>query len=1514
MTTHSTFALGTTVVELLQTHALLRPSTAAFTYLHSEETSVTLSVAELDARARAIAACLDERGLRGHSVLILCPPGLNYVCCLVGAWYAGAIAVPAYPPSHVTLARADARIALIAADAQASVALTTSEIAGRVDLGLDTIACDEIALSRGCTWTPPQLRAADPCLLQYTSGSTAEPKGVVVTHANLLANEAMIAQAAALTSADVILSWLPPYHDMGLIGGIIAPLCAGAHGVLMAPDAFIRKPLRWLRALTRLRATVSMTPNFAFDLCVRRIAPAERASLDLSSLRLLCTGAEPINPASIDAFCTAFGPYGLRRTAIYPCYGLAEATLMVSGSALDSEPVIREFSTEALEQDRAQEDASSGREQTGTLRRIVGCGRPVRGARLRIVNPTTQLELRDQSVGEIWVQSAAVAAGYWRQPEQTKETFEAHLQDTGEGPFLRTGDLGFFHTGELFVTGRLKDLIIVRGRNHHPQDIERTLQSVDPALTVGSGAAFAIERAGQERLIVVQELDHRAGSDPAALTERVVEAVTRQHQVAPEAVVLIKRGSLLKTSSGKVQRGATRQAYLRGQLQIVPSVRPRAPQRVSEPARPASDETHERPKRGPSVSEFLRERLAALAGIAANELDDHAPLAMYGVDSIAAAQLTSELEQFLGRELPSTLSYENPSITELVRALEGDCKLPPTRLPRANTLQSQAAARAPQPADDPLAIVGMACRFPGAANLKAFWEVLRYGVDTITEVPEGRWDIDALYDPDPSKPGKMSSRWGGFVEGIDQFDPAFFGISRHEAARIDPQQRLFLEVAWEALEDAGVVPSDLAGTETGVFVGAASSDYALLYRGAMQLVDADYGPGNAPSVIANRLSYFLNLNGPSLTFDTACSSSLVALQAACRSLRLGETTTCIVGGVNAVLSPEATIFFSKARALARDGRCKTFDARADGFVRSEGCGAILLKPLSRALADGDRVYAVVAGSAVNHDGASNGLLAPSGAAQQRLISRALADAKLCVDDLDYIEAHGVGAKLADLVEARAIGALMQARTVNAPCLVGSVKTNLGHLEAASGMAGVIKTALALRHEEIPPHLHLQNVDPELDTPALRLSIPTVPTAWARSQRPRFAGVSAFGLGGCNAHVVLGEAPALAVAPAAGAGSQQHERPVHVLTLHARDLESLARLAACHARQLERAPLADICFTANTGRARLPYRAAFVATHVDDLGNTLRRFADTAAPVTPLRTVRKPRLALSFPEHAAPMADARAFYDTQPEFRAALDHAATVLCTTATVFFADSAGAAPIDPQVRCAVVQYGLLCLLRSWGVVPDIVLGQGVGELVAAVGCGVLEPSDALRLVHHRAQVLRSLVPTGLVTRSLHAFKTELQAATYQPTKLTFVSGASGCAFAPGNVPAYAHWLDHLYHAPMEVDGRPALLALHPDLTLELGPNTSYRSLADGLATLYTLGAPVDWHAFDAPFARRKVPIPSYPFARQRCWLDFPTDTAAGAMRAPRASSLDHPLLQRMTSTPGQSTTVRKAPEDKTG
>ncbi len=827
---------------------------------------------------------------------------------------------------------------------------------------------------------------------------------------------------------------------------------------------------------------------------------------------------------------------------------------------------------------------------------------------------------------------------------------------------------------------------------------------------------------------------------------------------------------------------------------------------------------------------------------------------------------------------------------------------------------------------EPIAVIGMGCRFPGGSDTpEAFWRMLERERDAITEIPPDRWDVGAAGEWDRgTSGGNPSIRYGGFLDDVRQFDAGFFSISPKEARSLDPQQRLLLEVSWEALENAGQAPDRLRGSRTGVFVGVSSRDYvrAHVYSGDPERVDEYALTGTAFSTFPGRLSYFYDFRGPSMTVDTSCSSSLVTLHLAVQSLRNNESDMALAGGVNVILSPELHIAFSRLQALSPSGRCRAFDESADGYVRGEGCGFVVLRRLSDAKRDGENILAVVRGSAVNQDGRSNGLTAPNAPAQRDVILQALEDAGLAPDDVDYVEAHGTGTPLGDPIETRALGLVFGKRTPEERVGIGSLKTNIGHLEAAAGVAGIIKTILSLRHESIPASLHFDTPSPHIPWDDLPVSVVSRPTPWPRDEgRPRVAGVSSFGFSGTNAHVILAEAP-----PRPARERSRTERPSHILTLSARDEEALRSLATAYETFLREssADIGDICHTASAGRSHFSHRLALVASTREAFVESLAGFLAGSDPLAPAparnraqarighvaaRGKKRPKIAFLFAGESDMRSGKGArLPEADPGLRPHLKRCQVASDRIRKEYDLSESS----DFHLRSSLFseEYAWAELWRTWGIRPHSVTGWNGGEYAAACAAGVFSPEDALRLIAGHGESIR-----------------------FDAAHTPMVSGLTGDILDPKALADIGYW----QRVPKESgdqepgDQEPGIDALRAagcDCFMEIGPGGRLREahgqagetwlaspkpgedvwqvLLDNLSVLYVRGADIDWQEFDKDHPRTRVPLPTYPFQRKPHWIE--NDVLSEKRMAIRPESEEaSPIHPRVAERPSTLVTPRR-------
>ena len=729
------------------------------------------------------------------------------------------------------------------------------------------------------------------------------------------------------------------------------------------------------------------------------------------------------------------------------------------------------------------------------------------------------------------------------------------------------------------------------------------------------------------------------------------------------------------------------------------------------------------------IRSWLYNKLSEILNLNIDELDSETRFKDYGLDSKLALSLINQFSTWLDKKLDQTLIWDYPTVNELVAHL-----LNPVKNDKRETHVNHN-----QDASEPIAIIGLSCRFPNAANKDAYWNLLKNGLSGIKEVPADRWDLETYFDEDVNKKGKMNTIWGGFIDQVDQFDAEFFGISPREAKQIDPQQRLMLELSWEALEDAGINPFQLKGSKTGVFYGAIWNDYLILNsnRGVNSIAQHT-ATGMHHSIIANRVSYFLGLQGPSMAIDTACSSSLVSVHLAVQSLRRGESTMALAGGVNLIIAPDSTISMTKFGAMAADGQSKAFDSSANGYVRGEGGGTVVLKPLSKALIDGDKIYALLLESAVNNDGFSNGLTAPNPKAQEEILNDVYSRAGVNLNDIQFIETHGTGTIIGDPIEAKAIGnVLCGKRAADKPLLLGSVKTNIGHLEGAAGIAGLIKVALSVKNRQIPPNLNFQNPNPNIPFDELRLKVPQQLISWPDPERPALAGVSSFGFGGTNCHVIVGELAAnkYHVFPVSSATKKGLIDEVKLLSESIRENYSLQELS--------------YRLSEKTG---MKYREIFIAESLQKLEKQLYDFIQSKPVIKETDKHQQPIIFVCSGQGSQWTGMGKTLINTEPVFRAKMEQIDSEFKKLAgwsiiAYLFECGKNESPINLiQPVIFSIQVSLAALWESCGIKPDLILGHSMGEVAATQIAGIISLEDAIKIIYHRSSLLLNLAGKGLM------------------------------------------------------------------------------------------------------------------------------------------------------------------------
>ncbi|MBK4203178.1 amino acid adenylation domain-containing protein [Bacillus subtilis] len=999
--------------------------------------------------------------------------------------------------------------------------------------------------------------------IQFSSGSTGDPKGVMLTHHNLIHNTCAIRNALAIDLKDTLLSWMPLTHDMGLIACHLVPALAGINQNLMPTELFIRRPILWMKKAHEHKASILSSPNFGYNYFLKFLKDKKSYDWDLSHIRVIANGAEPILPELCDEFLSRCAAFNMKRSAILNVYGLAEASVGATFSKIGEE-----FVPVYLHRDHLNlgERAVEVSKEDQNCASFVEVGKPIDYCQIRICNEANE-RLEDGFIGHIQIKGENVTQGYYNNPESTNRAL------TPDG-WVKTGDLGFIRKGNLVVTGREKDIIFVNGKNVYPHDIERVAFEMKD-IDLGRVAACGVyDQESRSREIVLFAVYKKTAEQFAPLVKDIKKHLYQRGGWSIKEVLPIRK--LPKTTSGKVKRYELAEQYESGKFALEST-------KIKEFLESHSTEPVQTP-----IYEIETALLSIFSEVMDGKkihLNDH--YFDMGATSIQLSQIAERIEQRFGCELTVADLFTYPSIADLAAFL----------VESHSEIKQTDTAKPSRSSSKDIAIIGMSLNVPGASGKSDFWHLLENGEHGIREYPAPRVKdaMDYLRSIQSEFNEKQFVK-GGYLDEIDRFDYSFFGLAPKTAKFMDPNQRLFLQSAWHAIEDAGYAGDTISGSHVGVYVGYSKVgyDYERLLSANYPEELHHYIVGNLPSVLASRIAYFLNLKGPAVTVDTACSSSLVAVHMACKALLTGDCEMALAGGIRTSLLPVRIGLDMESS----DGLTKTFSEDSDGTGSGEGVAAVLLKPLQAAIRDGDHIYGVIKGSAMNQDGTTVGITAPSPAAQTEVIEMAWKDAGITPETLSFIEAHGTGTKLGDPVEFNGLCKAFEKVTEKKQfCAIGSVKANIGHLFEAAGIVGLIKSVLMLNHKKIPPLAHFNKPNPLIPFHSSPFYVNQEVMDFTPEDRPLRGGISSFGFSGTNAHVVLEEyTPESEYAPEEG-----HDPHLFVLSAHTEaSLYELAHQYRQYISDDSQSSLRSICYTASTGRAHLDYCLALIVSSKQEL--------------------------------------------------------------------------------------------------------------------------------------------------------------------------------------------------------------------------------------------------------------------------------------------------------------------------
>ena len=1102
-------------------------------------------------------------------------------------------------------------------------------------------------------------KKSDLALIQFSSGSTGDPKGVVLTHENIHENGKGVLQTAEITKEDSYLSWFSLTHDMGLMGYHINPIILGVNQVLIETNVFIRRPLIWFDSATKYKSSILCSPNFGYKYLLKFLK--KTPTWDLSNIRLIFNGAEPISASLCDEFLETLKPFGLKEEAMYPVYGLSEATVGVAFSKASEKFIRYTLDRAYLSIGQKVKDVTTDVESVT----YVDVGYPLVNMQIRITDNDKVLD--EDYIGHLEIKSVSVTKGYYKNKEATQKILK-------EDGWLDTGDLAFIRNKRLVITGRAKDIIIINGVNYYPHDIEEICFDVDECEL---NKVVAVGNRGQSQLneeLVIFVLYKKSLEEFLTIEKDIKKIVLQKAGLEVSKVIPIQ--TVYKTTSGKLQRFKLLEKYNKGELnQVLKKLETLKVGYLDAPHNVISILTHE-----------AQEILGA-------SVDINIPLVEQGFNSISLVAFKNKISEKLKIEIDITTLFDYPTLQLFSQFISKSFK---KDVHEKNVTMH-----------DEIAIISVACEFPDASSPEIFFDNLLKGVDSVKK--SSRWNKDYF---------------GGFLDDeiLANFDNKFFDISIAEANTLDPQAKILLQTSLQLLERASI--DYKKEKNIALFIGVSSDDNLRLE------IDKNIGPytltSNLDSTLSGRVAYYFDFNAPAISLDTACSSSLVAIHQAINAIKNGDAKMAIAGGVNILLDSVAFDGLTSMQALSPTYRCHTFDESADGYVRGEGCGLVLLKPLKEAIQDKDTILAVIKNSVINHDGRSNGLTAPNGLSQQALLQKAYKD----IARVDYIETHGTGTKLGDPIEINALASVFKEQKI----LLGAVKTNIGHLEASAGIAGVIKTVMAMQYKKLPPNLHLHNKNQFINWDSLSLEPLSQVREWT-SDKPRVAGVSSFGFSGTNAHVVLEEF--------VHEKKTSPDKAQAIILISAKTKDALAHLQERYLDALHEANLKDFTYTTSQ-KYKYSHKIALVGKNVEELKNKHAVF-ESGEKIEYKTLFVFTGQGSQYPNMGKELFDdeplfRKYFLECDGFFKQYLEK------SLVDVLYKEDASVLnqPIYTQSSIFAVEYALAKYLIDLNIKPDGVMGHSLGEYVGAVISEILSLKDAVHLVVVRAKLIETIEHKG--------------------------------------------------------------------------------------------------------------------------------------------------------------------------